>query len=141
MKRRRRQQLLCLFAMLLALTACGGNRTYKWDGAKFTVKSVDYSTSEADSPDETASGKKVSAVIDFGEKGIYRGDIEKHLKNGKITLAGETSIGIAVPSEQQIYVEFNSVGELDALITGEVEVIFDMDSDYEIDEADLVITE
>ena len=144
MKRRKRIMVFILSALLLAVTACGEGgskapkeKKYKWDDAEFTVKSIQYSTESTESQDDTGSGKRVSVIIDFGDNQISQKEFERNVINGKFTFAGKK------PTDYNYHIGgmmFEGTGFVQK-ITGETEVFFDLDSDYELNESDLASIE
>ena len=143
MKISKRIMAFVLPVFLLAITACGAGenkaleeKTYKWDDVEFSVKTIKDSTSTG-SQDGSGSGKKVSVIIDFGDKDVPQQSFESNVLKGKITLAGKQPVNYNYHMGNMI---FAGTG-FEQMITGEAEMFFDMDIDYEINESDLVITE
>ena len=133
-----------LSALLLLVTACGGNgnnapkeKIYKWDDMEFTVKSIQYSTESTESQDAVGSGKRVSVIIDFGDNQVSKDDFERNVIDGKLSFAGKMPVHY---NYHLASMEFGGTGFVQK-ITGEAELVFDLDSDYELNESDLAIME
>ena len=143
MKKNKRIIALVLSLLLLAITACGAGenkvteeKTYKWDDVEFSVKTIKDSTATG-TQDGSGSGKKVSVIIDFGDKDVPQQSFESNVLKGEFTLAGRQPVNYNYHMGNMI---FAGTG-FEQMITGEAEVFFDMAPDYEINESDLVITE
>ena len=133
-----------LLSIILALivimsVACGeaGSsqkaKSYTWDGVSFTVKSI-----TAGSQTDDGSGKQITVTIDFGNGEMSQRAFENNVTKGKFTLNG------VKPEGQYLYHMGKSVfgaNGFEGTITGEAVMYFNMDSDYELNESDLVITE
>ncbi len=132
-------------SLLTVLSSCGGTgdradgtsgskaKSYTWGGASFTVKGI---KAVEDDPG-SAEGKKVAVTIDLGKDQLAQSVLKKNISAGKLLLAGKK------PSNYDYHIGSQVFGAsgFEVKITGETVLYFDMDADYEINEADLVIGE
>ena len=142
-----------VLSLLLALTACGGGTgsqpaaktenqpaaktessgaAYTWGGAGFKVKGI----AEAEKTEDTA-GKRIAVTIDFGKNQLSQTVFKKYVSGGKFQLAGKKPVNYDYHVGSMVLEASGMVTK----ITGETVLYFDMDADYEINEADLVIQE
>ena len=132
-------------SLLLTLAACGGGTdsqpaakteskgtAYTWGGAGFKVKGI----TEVDKTEDTA-GKRVAVTIDFGKNQLSQTVFKKNVSAGKFLLAGKKPVTFDYHVGSMVFEASGMVTK----ITGETVLYFDMDADYEINEADLVIQE
>ena len=132
-------------SLLLALASCGGTgdqaagtsggkaKSYTWGGASFTVKGIRV----VEGDEGSTEGKKIAVTIDLGKDQLAQSVLKKNVSAGKLLLAGKK------PSNYDFHIGSQVFGAsgLEVKITGETVLYFDMDADYEINEADLVIEE
>ena len=85
----------------------------------------------------STEGKKIAVTIDLGKDQLAQSVLKKNVSAGKLLLAGKK------PSNYDFHIGSQVFGAsgLEVKITGETVLYFDMDADYEINEADLVIEE
>lgn len=106
--------------------------SYTWAGAGFTVKSI----TEVDKTEDDG-GKRIAVTIDFGKNQLSQSTFQKNISAGKLLLAGKKP----VTYDYHVGSMTLEASGMVTKITGVTVLYFDMDADYEINEADLVITE
>ena len=135
--------VLLSLALLVLMTACGTGggpaapKTYKWGDTEFTVKEITDDEAVIGDNKNSMEGKGVAVILDFGEGVISQGTFEKNVSADKLLLSGKK------PKNYNYHMSNMVMGAngFEAQITGETIVFFDMDKDYQINEADLVIKE
>lgn len=107
-------------------------KSFTWGGASFKLKGI----AEAEKA-EDASGKRIAVTIDFGKNQLSQNTFKSNVSAGKFLLAGKKPVNYDYHVGSMTLEAAGMVTK----ITGETVLYFDMDADYEINEADLVITE
>ena len=117
-----------IFAVLFAFAACGGpaettkaEGEYTWGGTSFSVKKI--TSSDKD------DGTYVFVNLEMESKGMPTNTFTQNVNNGKMLFNGQK------PEDQYQY-KINGSGNITS-----VQVTFILDSGYELNESDLIITE
>ena len=129
--------LIALMAAGCSSVGSGAGKTYKWGNASFRVKEITDDESATKDNSEGITGKCVVVKIDFGDDTISQTTFEENVQARKFLLDGRKPVNYNYHMDNMV---FESSG-LVAQMTGEAELIFDMDKDYEINEDDLEIQE
>nr|MCR4605433.1 hypothetical protein [Eubacterium sp.] len=125
------KKIKCLSIVLfvcLFLVGCGAQ--YKWGETGFNVTDI----TDQNVSGESAEGKLVKVILDFGDNELSTSMFEKIVRQGKLKLKDKSPKNYHYKMSGGM--QFGSSG-FSPMMGGKVEVFFDMSKDYTPDIADV----